>query len=80
MMTDLTRALRPGFGNALKKGEGVGGGAINTVTKERAIGTEEIRSQSPIATKQAPQVRPTMMQQLGESMNTRVNKDLNQIS
>ena len=37
---DLTRALRPSFGNALRKGEGVGGGARPTMEKERAIGEE----------------------------------------
>ena len=36
--SDLTRALRPGFSNILKKGEGAGGGAKPSVEKERSIG------------------------------------------
>ena len=36
--TDLTRALRPAFGNFIKKGEGAGGGARPTVEREKSIG------------------------------------------
>ena len=38
---DLTRALRPSFSNALKKGEGVGGGA-RPAKRERSIGVEAL--------------------------------------
>jgi hypothetical protein len=36
--TDLTRALRPAFGNYIKKGEGAGGGARPSVEREKSIG------------------------------------------
>ena len=46
--SDLTRALRPGFTNMLRKGEGVGGGARPSVEKERSIGYEAAASKSPV--------------------------------